>query len=80
MEPPMKIPRRQTPAGRGRKARTDPSSDHPSPIQTVTVGSGIAPDPAFDRGLGLAGFTAGGDFHPAPKDVCSGTRIRCVGP
>ncbi len=34
-----------------------------SSIQTVTVGSGVAPDHAKR----LADFTAGGDFHPALK-------------
>lgn len=32
-------------------------------IQTITVGAGIAPAHA----LWLADYTAGGDFHPAPK-------------
>lgn len=36
----------------------------PSPIQTVTVGPGVPPDL---RKIPLAGYTAGGDFHPAPK-------------
>jgi hypothetical protein len=36
----------------------------PSPIQTVTVGPGVSPDL---RIAPLAGYTAGGDFHPAPK-------------
>jgi len=38
-----------------------------SPIQTVTVGSGISPDQSLFEGL--AGFTAGREFHPAPKIV-----------
>ncbi len=37
----------------------------PSLIQTVTVGTGIAPVPARENGL--ADYTAGGDLHPAPK-------------
>ena len=37
----------------------------PSLIQTVTVGTGIAPVPAACGPL--ADCTAGGDFHPAPK-------------
>ena len=36
----------------------------PSPIQTLTVGPGITPGL---RIAPLAGYTAGGDFHPAPK-------------
>lgn len=36
-----------------------------SPIQTVTVGSGISPDQSLFEGL--AGFTAGREFHPALK-------------
>ncbi len=36
----------------------------PSPIQTVTVGPGVSPDLQIAP---LAGFTAGGDFHPALK-------------
>ncbi len=45
---------------------------HPSPIQTVTVGSGFSPDqPRYVRtwfaGLACAGLTAGREFRPAPK-------------
>ena len=36
-----------------------------SPIQTMTVGFGIAPNYT----LRLVGFTTGRDFHPAPKIV-----------
>lgn len=43
----------------------------PSLIQTVTVGIGIAPIPAPRA---LADYTAGGDFHPAPKT----TIFHCV--
>ncbi len=42
-----------------------PMPHTPSLIQTVTVGTGIAPVPA--RKPGLADYTAGGDLHPAPK-------------
>ena len=38
-----------------------------SPIRTVTVGSGVSPDLSLKTGL--AGFTAGGDLHPALKIV-----------
>jgi hypothetical protein len=53
----------------GRANTTRPGS---SSIRTMTVGSGIAPDPASRfrsaRGLvGLRRITAGGDLHPAPK-------------
>jgi hypothetical protein len=34
-------------------------------IQTLTVGPGISPDQSCSAGV--AGFTAGGDLHPAPK-------------
>jgi hypothetical protein len=34
-----------------------------------TVGSGISPDHAEKYFLPLAGFTAGREFHPAPKVV-----------
>lgn len=36
----------------------------PSPIQTLTVGSGISPDQRL-----LAGYTAGTEFHRSPKDT-----------
>ena len=42
-----------------------------SPIQTITVGSGITPDQLPLEGTpskALAGSTAGGDFHPALKN------------
>ena len=35
----------------------------PSPIRTVTVGTGVSPV----LRVALAGFTAGREFHPAPK-------------
>jgi hypothetical protein len=49
-----------------------------SPIRTLTVGSGFAPDLLDPAGLqqALAGFlgiveiTAGGEFHPALRIVC----------
>jgi hypothetical protein len=34
-----------------------------SPIQTITVGSGISPNPAQR----LAGYTADRELHPSPK-------------
>ena len=45
---------------------------HPSPIQTLTVGPGVSPDPPQNAGHGLEeipSITAGREFHPAPKDV-----------
>lgn len=58
----------------------------PSPIQTLTVGPGLTPDPAppnIGRARGLphkkpAGFTADRDFHPAPKAIffCNKNYIR----
>ncbi len=41
----------------------------PSLIQTVTVGTGIAPVPARPKIGQLADYTAGGDFRPAPKTM-----------
>ena len=38
----------------------------PSPIQTLTVGPGISPGQSSLGGV--AGYTAGREFHPAPKD------------
>ncbi len=46
------------------QVRSSALSRIPSPIQTVTVGPGVSPDL---RIAPLAGYTAGGDFHPAPK-------------
>ena len=44
-----------------------------SPIQTVTVGSGIQPDLLLlgQRPKTLADYTAGGDLHPALKTFYS---------
>jgi len=39
-----------------------------SPIQTFTVGPGVSPDLSPCITGRLAGFTAGRDFHPAPKN------------
>ncbi len=38
-----------------------------SPIRTLTVGPGIPPDQSFRSSEGVAGFTAGEDFHLAPR-------------
>ena len=38
-----------------------------SPIQTITVGIGFSPIPRKWFALALADYTAGRDFHPAPK-------------
>ena len=44
------------------------SASTSSPIQTVTVGSGITPDQLpLARTKALADSTAGGDLHPALK-------------
>jgi hypothetical protein len=48
----------------GETARAIARVREPSPIQTLTVGPGVSPDL---RIAPLAGYTAGGDFHPAPK-------------
>ena len=46
------------------------SASTSSPIQTVTVGSGITPDQLPSaKTEALADFTAGGDLHPALKTL-----------
>ncbi len=45
---------------------------YPSPIQTVTVGSGVSPESTAYSGSRACAtevaITAGREFHPAPKD------------
>ena len=59
------LPRCMTQKERGNCVVTARSTS--SLIRTVTVGSGIAPDRAAK--MPLADYTAGGEFHPAPKTI-----------
>ena len=49
------------------RSYTIKSASTSSPIQTVTVGSGITPDQLPLESKALADSTAGGDLHPALK-------------
>ena len=50
-------------------------------IRTLTVGPGVTPDLLTIPKDALAGYTAGGDFHPALSlpDYSSGAGIVCAG-
>ena len=66
----QKKPRRDQPSGRRTHVSVRTFS-HRSSIQAFTVGSGISPDQSRQNRVPtrVAGYTAGREFHPAPKVV-----------